>query len=165
MFIIWLGKEFEALQMIVLPGTMRSVIFILWTMYVIFPISSALQEVQITQWKIIMSHNVSTRERLIGICWSKRYTLCLLIVFLAPVVVTPFATVFHVSILGQSLIYRLLFLIILGAMIFSVIITTIVDVMFGNLILKVISFNSPIIIIGTIVCAIGTRRLVKSEIS
>jgi len=71
MFIIWLGKEFEALQMIVLPGTMRSVIFILWTMYVIFPISSALQEVQITQWKIIMSHNVSTRERLIGIVGGK----------------------------------------------------------------------------------------------
>ena len=69
--LIWLGKEFEVLLMIALLGTMRSVIFMLWTMIVIFPISSVLQEVKITQWDFILSHNVSTRERLIGIFWGK----------------------------------------------------------------------------------------------
>ena len=132
MFLDWLGAEFEALLMIALPGVMRAVILMLWVMVFVFPISNALQEIKIGQWEIILSHNVSTRALLFGTFAGKIPTYGLLVLFLAPVLITPFATVFQVSVLGQVLIYGVVFIVTLSTLWFSTVICTAIQAKLGE---------------------------------
>ncbi|MFX0202468.1 MAG: hypothetical protein ACFFCW_40700, partial [Candidatus Hodarchaeota archaeon] len=131
-FLDWLGTEFEALLMIALPGVMRTVILMLWVMVFVFPITYALQEIKIGQWEIILSHKVSTRALLFGTFVGKIPTYSLLVLFLAPVLITPFATVFQVSVLGQALIYGVVFLVTLSTLWFSTVISTAIQAKLGE---------------------------------
>lgn len=131
-FLDWLGTEFEALLMNALPGVMRTVILMLWVMVFVFPITYALQEIKIGQWEIILSHKVSTRALLFGTFVGKIPTYSLLVLFLAPVLITPFATVFQVSVLGQALIYGVVFLVTLSTLWFSTVISTAIQAKLGE---------------------------------
>ncbi|MFQ6125318.1 MAG: hypothetical protein ACE5R6_12055 [Candidatus Heimdallarchaeota archaeon] len=131
-FLDWLRAEFEVLLMIALPGVMRAVILMLWVMVFVFPITYALQEIKIGQWEIILSHNVSTRALLFGTFVGKIPTYSLLVLFLAPVLITPFTTVFQVSVLGQALIYGVVFLVTLSTLWFSTVISTAIQAKLGE---------------------------------
>lgn len=115
LFIGLLGDRIESLLIGILPGMMRSVIFMFWFMVVVLPIPSALQEIKIGQWEIILSHNVSTRTLLMGTYMGKIPTYGLMVLFLAPILITPFAIIFHVSVLGQMIVYGMVFFLVISS--------------------------------------------------
>ncbi|MFQ6126093.1 MAG: hypothetical protein ACE5R6_16015 [Candidatus Heimdallarchaeota archaeon] len=132
LFIDLLGERIQAFLMVALPGIMRSVILILWIMLLIFPLSGALQEIKIGQWEIILSHNVSTRALLTGSFVGGIPTNGLVVLFLAPVLITPFTTVFQVSVLGQAIIYGVLLLTVFGSLWVSTVIATAIQAKLGE---------------------------------
>jgi len=132
MFLNGLGTQFEALLMVSLPGVMRGVILMFWAMVFIFPISRALQEIKIGQWEIILSQNVSTRSLLFGTFAGKIPTYGLMVLYLAPVLITPFAQVFQVSLLGQTLSYIVIFLVAISTLWFSTVVCTAIQAKLGE---------------------------------
>lgn len=50
----------------IFPGFMRSTVLIVWLMLLIYPITSALREIKIGQWEILLSHDVRTRSIMFG---------------------------------------------------------------------------------------------------
>lgn len=127
-----LGERIQAFLMVALPGTMRSVILILWIMLLIFPLSGALQEIKIGQWEIILSHNVSTRALLTGTFVGGIPTHGLVVMLLAPVLITPFTIIFQVSVLGQAIIYGVLLLTVFGSLWVSTVIATAIQAKLGT---------------------------------
>jgi len=127
-----LGERMQAFLIGTFPGVMRSVVLILWIMLVIFPIAGALAEIKIGQWEIILSQNVSTRALLIGTFVGKLPVYGLVVIFLAPVLITPFTAVYQVSILGQVLIYGVLLLSVFGALWVSTMIGTAIQAKLGD---------------------------------
>ena len=85
----------------------------LWMMLLFSPIASALQEVKIGQWEIILSHNVKTRDILIGSFIARIPLYSLIVLFIAPILISPFMVVFKVSIIGQVFAYLTLFLFVI----------------------------------------------------
>ncbi|MFX0200656.1 MAG: hypothetical protein ACFFCW_31435 [Candidatus Hodarchaeota archaeon] len=131
-FIDLLGERIQAFLMVAFPGTMRSVILMLWIMLLVFPLSGALQEIKIGQWEIILSHNVSTRALLMGTFVGGIPTHGLVVMFLAPVLITPFTIVFQVSVLGQAIIYGVLLLTVFGSLWVSTVIATAIQAKLGT---------------------------------
>ncbi len=123
---------FKSLLMVALPGVMRAVILMYWAMVLLFPISRALQEIKIGQWEIILSHNVRTRDLLMGTFMGKIPVYGLLTLFLAPILITPFAIVFQISMIGQALIYGVIFLVALSTLMLSTVICTAIQAKLGE---------------------------------
>ncbi|MFX0108462.1 MAG: hypothetical protein ACFE7R_09280 [Candidatus Hodarchaeota archaeon] len=109
----WLPSEYPILLMVLMPGLMRSLMLFLWMMLLFSPIASALQEVRIGQWEIMLSNNVKTRDILIGSFIARIPVNSLTILFVAPVMISPFMVVFEVSLIGQVLVYLTLFLFVI----------------------------------------------------
>ncbi len=114
------------------PGLMRSVILILWMMVLIYPISYSLQEVKIGQWEIILSNNVSTRDMLIGMFLAKIPQYGILVLFLAPLLVTPFIIFYEVTIIGQVLAYLVIGVFVLSTLLLSTVISTGIQAKLGT---------------------------------
>ncbi len=132
LFVDRLGERIQAFLMVAFPGTMRSVILMLWIILLIFPLSGALQEIKIGQWEIILSHNVSTRALLTGTFVGGIPTQGLVVICLAPVLITPFTIVFQVSVLGQAIIYGVLLLTIFSSLWVSTVISTAIAAKLGT---------------------------------
>jgi hypothetical protein len=88
-----------------LPGLMRSLILFIWMILLIYPMSQALAEIRISQWEILLSHDVKTRSILAGTYLGKIPLYGLFVLYLTPVVFTPVALIFQISLIGQALIY------------------------------------------------------------
>lgn len=101
--------------MVALPGLMRMAMLLLWMLIFVYPILYALQEIRIGQWEIILSCNVSTKSLLVGTFVGKIPSYGLMVLFLAPVLLSPFVLAYEVTLLGQ--------LIMLGAMLLTVLST------------------------------------------
>ncbi|MGY5876140.1 MAG: hypothetical protein RTU30_10365 [Candidatus Thorarchaeota archaeon] len=95
----------------VMPGLMRAGIMFLWLILLILPLSNALQEVRVGQWEILLSNNVQTREILVGSFVGRFSVYGLYVLYLAPLLVAPFAQALEVSILGQGIMYITFFVI------------------------------------------------------
>ncbi len=117
---------------IFLPGIMRSVMFFLWMMLLILPLSRALQELRIGQWEIFLANNVRTRDILIGTFLGKIPIYSILTLYLAPLFLPILFQVFEVTILGQILIYFIVFAMILATIWLSNLITAAIQAKLGE---------------------------------
>jgi hypothetical protein len=138
--------------MVVFPGLMRTVGLFLFLVLLLFPLSYALQEIKIGQWEIFLSNNVRTRDIMAGTFLGKIGLYGLIIVFLAPLLVTPFMLAFEVSIIGQLLVYGTVVLLAMGSIWLSNFITALIqarlgDSSRGNDIAKAIAMVVAIIVI------------------
>ena len=118
--------------MVIFPGLMRTVGLFLFLILLLFPLSYALQEIKIGQWEIILSNNVRTRDIMAGTFLGKIGLYGLVIVFLAPLLVTPFMLAFEVSIIGQLLIYGTVIVLAMGSIWLSNFLTALVQARLGD---------------------------------
>jgi len=142
----------QPLLQMVFPGLMRTVALFLWILLLLFPLSFALQEIKIGQWEIFLSNNVRTRDIMAGTFLGKIPLFGLIIVFLAPLLITPLVLAFEVNIVGQILIYGVITLMSLGTIWLSNFITSMIqarlgDSSRGNDIAKALSMVVAIIVI------------------
>jgi hypothetical protein len=114
------------------PGIMRSVMLLLWTMVLVYPISYSLQEVKIGQWEIMLSNNVSTREMLFGMFLGKIPQYSLLVIFMAPLLISPFINFYQVSVLGQLVAYLIVVAFVLFTLLLSTVLSTAIQARLGD---------------------------------
>ncbi|MHA2046077.1 MAG: hypothetical protein ACW99G_14895, partial [Candidatus Thorarchaeota archaeon] len=120
------------LLMVMFPGMMRTLGLFIWLLLLLFPLSYALQEIKIGQWEIFLSNNVRTRDIMTGTFLGKIGLYGLIIVFLAPLVITPFMLAFDVSIIGQLLVYGAFTLLAVGSMWLSNFLTNVIQARIGD---------------------------------
>ncbi|MHA1576459.1 MAG: hypothetical protein ACTSU3_03785, partial [Candidatus Thorarchaeota archaeon] len=133
MFLItYFSVELNTILASAFPGLMRSIMLVLWLVVLIFPISNALEGIKIGQWEIMLSNNVKTRDMLFGSYLGKIPIYGLVVMFLAPLVITPFALVYEVSILGQLLMYSTIILFALITLWVSNVIITAISAKIGD---------------------------------
>ncbi len=101
----------QSVAAIVMPGMIRAGVMFIWLILLILPLSNALKEVRAGQWEILLSNNVTTREILVGSFAGKLAIYGLYVLYLAPILVAPFAQALEVSYLGQGLMYITVFVI------------------------------------------------------
>ena len=126
------GTQVNQILQVAYPGVMRSVMLLLWTMVLIYPISYSLQEVKIGQWEIMLSNNVSTREILFGMFLGKIPQYSLLVLFMAPLLVSPFINFYQVSILGQLIAYLIVATFVLFTLLLSTVLSTAIQARLGD---------------------------------
>jgi len=124
--------EVQMIFAIAFPGIMRAVILILWIMVLVYPISYALQEIRIGQWEIMLSNNVSTRDMLIGMFLGKVPSYGLFILFLAPMLLSPFMIFYEVALIGQAIAYLVIAFFALTTLLLSTIISTAIQAKIGD---------------------------------
>lgn len=142
----------QPLLQMIFPGLMRTVILFLWILLLLFPLSYALQEIKIGQWEVFLSNNVRTRDIMAGTFLGKIPLFGLIVIFLAPLLITPLVLAFEVNIIGQVLIYGVITLLSLGTICLSNFITSIIQARLGdsprgNDIAKALSMVVAIIVI------------------
>jgi len=104
-FVISGNLFINSLLMVALPELIRIAMLLLWMLVLIYPILYALQQIKIGQWEIILSCDVSTRSLLVGTFVGKIPSYGLMVLFLAPVLMSPFILAYEVALLGQILMY------------------------------------------------------------
>ncbi len=122
----------QAIFMGSFPSLMRSAMLFLWIILLVYPISYALQEIRIGQWEIMLSNNVSTRDMMFGMFAGKIPSYGLLVLYAAPIMLTPFALFFRVSLIGQAIMYLVLFFVALGTLFLSNLLTTAIQAKLGE---------------------------------
>ncbi|MGY5858834.1 MAG: hypothetical protein RTU63_05655 [Candidatus Thorarchaeota archaeon] len=122
----------QPLLQVIFPGLMRTVALFLWIVLLLFPLSYALQEIKIGQWEIFLSNNVRTRDIMAGTFLGKIPLFGLIVIFLAPLLITPLVLAFEVNLIGQVLIYGTITLLSLGTIWFSNFITSIIQARLGD---------------------------------
>ncbi|MFX1578436.1 MAG: hypothetical protein ACFFBJ_02230 [Promethearchaeota archaeon] len=118
--------------MVIFPGLMRTVGLFLWLVLLLFPLSMALQEIKIGQWEIFLSNDVRTRDIMAGTFLGKLGLYGLIIIFLAPLVISPFMLAFEVSIIGQLLVYGVVTMLAMGTIWFSNFLTSVIQARLGD---------------------------------
>jgi hypothetical protein len=144
--------ELEGLMSVMMPGLLRTVMMFVWFMLLLFPMSYSLQEIKIGQWEIMLSNNVRTRDILSGQYIGRTMLYGLVVLFLAPLLVSPFAMVLNISLLGQIAIYGVMILMALSTIWTSNWLTSMIqarlgDSSKGNDIAKAIAMIVAIIVI------------------
>ncbi len=127
-----LGSDIDALFMGSFPSLMRSAMLFVWIMFLIYPISYALQEIRIGQWEIMLSNNVSTRDMMFGMFIGKIPSYGLLVLYAAPIMLSPFALFFHVGVLGQLIMYLTVFFVAISTLFLSNLITIAIQAKLGE---------------------------------
>ena len=122
----------QPLLQVIFPGLMRTVALFLWIVLLLFPLSYALQEIKIGQWEIFLSNNVRTRNILAGTFLGKIPLFGLIVIFLAPLLITPLVLAFEVNLIGQILIYGVITLMSLGTIWLSNFITSVIQARLGD---------------------------------
>ena len=124
--------EINLLLMAIFPGLMRSVMMLVWSWLLIYPISSSLQEIKIGQWEILLSHDVRTRSIMVGTFASKIPLYGLLTLVISPLLVSPFAIAFQVGFLGQLVMYLTIFFFAASTLWFANFLTTAIQARLGD---------------------------------
>jgi len=122
----------QTLFMASFPSLMRSAMLFLWILLLVYPISYALQEIRIGQWEIMLSSNVRTRDMMFGMFAGKVPSYGLLVLYVAPFMLTPFALFFDVSPIGQAIMYLTVFFVALGTLFLSNLLTTAIQAKLGE---------------------------------
>jgi hypothetical protein len=126
------GAEINVLLMVAFPGLMRSTVMLVWLMLLIYPMSSSLQEIKVGQWEIMLSHDVRTRSIMVGAFVAKIPVYGLFTLFLAPVLISPFAIIFGVSFIGQAFMYLAIFLFAISTLWLSSFLATAIQARLGE---------------------------------
>ncbi len=117
---------------LVMPGLMRAGIMFIWLILLILPLSNALQEVRVGQWELLLSNNVQTRDILVGSFVGRLSVYGLYVLYLAPLLVAPFAQALEVSVLGQSFMYLTFFVITVSTIWLSNLLVTAIQSKLGS---------------------------------
>lgn len=125
-------EALRPLLQVLFPGLMRTIVLFIWIVLLLFPLSYALQEIKIGQWEIILSNNVRTRDIMTGTFLGKVPLFGLIVIFLAPLLITPLVLAFEVSIVGQVLIYGVILVLSLGTIWLSNLVTSIIQARLGD---------------------------------
>jgi hypothetical protein len=118
--------------MVMFPGLMRTLGLFLFLLLLLFPLSYSLQEIKIGQWEIFLSNNVRTRDIMTGTFLGKISLYGLIIVALAPLLITPFMLAFEVSIFGQLLVYGTFTMLAMGTIWLSNFVTSLIQARLGE---------------------------------
>ncbi|NHJ12157.1 MAG: hypothetical protein EAX95_00690 [Candidatus Thorarchaeota archaeon] len=121
-----------SLLMVGLPGLMRTATLVLWMLIFIYPILYALQEIRIGQWEIILSCNASTKSLLTGTFVGKIPSYGLMVLFLAPIFLSPFILAYNVTILGQLIMLGSMLLVVLSTLWISNLVSLAVQAKIGE---------------------------------
>ncbi|MHA2086546.1 MAG: hypothetical protein ACXABD_22625 [Candidatus Thorarchaeota archaeon] len=125
-------SEIRVMLMVMFPGLMRTVMLFLWALLLLFPLSHALAEIKIGQWEIFLSNNVKTRDIITGTFIGKMPMYGLIVILLAPLLISPFMLAFEVSILGQALVYSVIALTVLSTIWLSNYLTAVIQARLGD---------------------------------
>jgi len=126
------GPTFDTIIAFSLPGLMRSVILIIWIALLIIPLSNALEEIKIGQWEIMLSNNVRTKDILLGTFIAKLPIYGVLVLILAPLIMSPFVIVYEIAIAAQIVIYGLIVALCLSSLWLSNVIATAIQSKLGQ---------------------------------
>ncbi len=118
------GAAFEMMLATSFPGLLRTIMLAVWIFILIIPISNSLENVKIGQWEILFSNNVKTRDLLFGTFVGRVPVYGIFVIALAPIVVSPFVYAYSVSIIGQLLMYSVIFLFAIVTIWISTVIST-----------------------------------------
>lgn len=126
------APEFQQILAAAYPGVMRSVLLLLWMMILVYPISYSLREIRIGQWEIMLSNNVRTRDMMLGLFLGKIPAYGLLVLFLAPLLISPFIIFYQVSMIGQLFTLLVIVLYVLTTLLLSTIVSTAIQARLGD---------------------------------
>ncbi|MDO8056535.1 MAG: hypothetical protein Q6361_06710, partial [Candidatus Hermodarchaeota archaeon] len=115
-----------------LPGFMRAVMFLIWMILFVIPLSRALQEIRIGQWELFLANNVKTRDILLGTFIGKLPFYGLLVLYIAPPLFSAFFLAFNVSLFGQVLSYLVMFTMVLTTIWISNLVTAAIQAKLGE---------------------------------
>ncbi|TFG04602.1 hypothetical protein EU538_12130 [Candidatus Thorarchaeota archaeon] len=124
--------QLQGLLVIMLPGTMRTVMFFAWVLLLLFPLSYALNELKIGHWEIFLSNDVKTKDILVGTLMGKMPFYTLIVLMLAPLLMSPFLCALQVSLVGQVFVYLALTGMVLTVIWLSNWITALVQARLGD---------------------------------
>jgi hypothetical protein len=126
------GAAFEAMLATSFPGMLRTIMLAVWIFILIIPISNSLENVKIGQWEILFSNNVKTRDLLFGTFVGRIPVYGIFVIALAPIVVSPFVFAYNVSILGQLLMYLVIFVFAIVTIWLSTVFSTAIHAKIGS---------------------------------
>lgn len=131
-FIARVGGVFEIMLATSFPGLLRTIMMVLWMFILIVPISNSLENVKIGQWEILFSNNVKTRDLLFGTFVGKIPVYGIFVIALGPIAVAPFVYAYNVSIIGQLLMYLVIFLFAIVTIWLSTVFSTAIHAKIGS---------------------------------
>jgi len=126
------GGVFEMMLATSFPGILRTIMMVLWMFILIVPISNSLENVKIGQWEILFSNNVRTRDLLFGTFVGKIPVYGIFVIALSPIAVSPFVYAYNVSIIGQLLMYLVIFLFAIVTIWLSTVFATAIHARIGS---------------------------------
>jgi hypothetical protein len=126
------GGAFEMMLATSFPGILRTIMMVLWMFILIIPISNSLENVKIGQWEILFSNNVKTRDLLFGTFVGRIPVYGIFVLALGPIAVSPFVYAYNVSILGQLLMYLVIFLFAIVTIWLSTVFSTAIPAKIGS---------------------------------
>jgi len=131
-FIGRVGGAFEIMLATSFPGILRTIMMVIWLFILIVPISNSLENVKIGQWEILFSNNVKTRDLLFGTFVGKIPVYGIFVIALGPIAVAPFVYAYNVSIIGQLLMYLVIFLFAIVTIWLSTVFSTAIHAKIGS---------------------------------
>ena len=126
------GGSFELMLATSFPGLLRTIMLVLWMFILIVPISNSLENVKIGQWEILFSNNVKTRDLLFGTFVGRIPVYGIFVLALGPIAVAPFVSAYNVSILGQLMMYLVIFVFALVTIWLSTVFSTAIHARIGS---------------------------------
>ncbi|MFW9809518.1 MAG: hypothetical protein ACFFE6_09080 [Candidatus Thorarchaeota archaeon] len=126
------GAAFEAILATSFPGLLRTIMLAVWMFILIIPISNSLENVKIGQWEILFSNGVKTRDLLFGTFVGRIPVYGIFVIGLAPIVVSPFVFAYNISILGQLLMYLVIFVFAIVTIWISTVFSTAIHAKIGS---------------------------------
>jgi len=126
------GGAFEIMLATSFPGLLRTIMMVLWLFILIVPISNSLENVKIGQWEILFSNNVKTRDLLFGTFVGRIPVYGIIVIALGPIAVSPFVYAYNVSIIGQLLMYLVIFLFAIVTIWLSTVFSTAIHAKIGS---------------------------------
>ncbi len=131
-FFTEVGAAFKAMLATSFPGMLRTIMLAVWMFILIIPISNSLENVKMGQWEILFSNNVKTRDLLFGTFVGRIPVYGIFVIALAPIVVSPFVFAYNVSILGQLLMYLVIFVFAIVTIWLSTVFSTAIHAKIGS---------------------------------
>ncbi|MFW9919425.1 MAG: hypothetical protein ACFFED_07485 [Candidatus Thorarchaeota archaeon] len=125
-------EQIRIMLLTMFPGLMRSIMMFVWLILILFPLAKGLEEIKIGHWELYLSNNVKTRDILTGNFLGLAPLYGLVVLVLAPIVISPFMVVYEVSLIGQVLVYAFLAVSAITAIWFSTFLTAAIQSRLGD---------------------------------
>ncbi len=125
-------EQVRLMLLTMFPGLMRSVMMFVWVLLILFPLAKGLEEIKIGHWELYLSHNVKTRDILTGNFLGLAPLYGLIVLIIAPIVISPFMAIYEVAFVGQILVYAILALSAVSAVWFSTFLTAAIQSKLGD---------------------------------